>query len=268
MKLAIITSNHLRHHFFINQISHLFKVVGVLMEEKVRDPSQKGVGTVQFLDVSKYFNERKKSEELFFGHDTVLNIDSHNVIKVEAGHINDEKYVSILKQINPDYIIVFGSSILKDAIIDLFPRRIINMHLGLSPYYRGSATNFWPLYDNKLEYVGVTIHFLDKGIDSGRIILQGRPVIEPSDTPHSIGNKTIVKGTELMLNLLDKLATGFVPKGSEQNHQIGKLCLFKDYGPEHIIKVVNSFNNGIVREYLDKIKKQSVHEPKIIQSIQ
>ena len=68
----------------------------------------------------------------------------------------------------------------------------MNIHLGLSPYYRGAGTNFWPLVNGEPEYCGATIHILDGGVDTGPVIAHVRPEIAAGDGPHDIGNKTIV----------------------------------------------------------------------------
>ena len=93
---------------------------------------------------------------------------------------------------NPDYVLLFGSSLIGDDILQAFPNKVINLHLGLSPYYRGSGTLFWPLVDGKPECVGSTIHLAVKKIDAGGILGQVRPEIDPKDGPHDLGNKTIL----------------------------------------------------------------------------
>lgn len=253
MKLAIISSNHLRHNFFINSLIKNFNVIGIAQEVKKRDYSKKGEGTDLENEVKQYFNDREASEHEFFEENRDLESGNYNLVQVPAGETNDAKYVEMIKSWGADYLAVFGSSLLKESIVNLFKlNHIVNMHLGLSPYYRGSGTNFWPLYDEKLQYVGVTIHYLDLGIDSGDIIIQGRPKIEKGDTPHSIGNKTIVLGVELMIEVFKKINQGEEIRGHKQDHNKGKLCLFKHCKPEHILKVVEEFNSGLVEKYLSK----------------
>ena len=79
---------------------------------------------------------------------------------------------------------------------------IVNIHLGLSPYYKGSATNFWPFVYNKLQFLGVTFMKIDDGVDTGEILHQFRPELKPKDTVHDVGNKLIIKMTEDLLNKL------------------------------------------------------------------
>ena len=48
--------------------------------------------------------------------------------------------------------------------------KTLNIHMGISPYYRGTDCNFWALYDNNPHLVGATIHLLSKGLDSGAML--------------------------------------------------------------------------------------------------
>ena len=47
--------------------------------------------------------------------------------------------------------------------------------MGISPYYRGSACNFWALYDKNPQFVGATIHYLSEGLDDGDILFHVLP---------------------------------------------------------------------------------------------
>lgn len=70
-----------------------------------------------------------------------------------------------------DWIISYGyRHIIKKQIIDRFPGRIINLHIGYLPYNRGADPNFWSAYDKTP--AGVTIHQIDEGIDTGDILVQ------------------------------------------------------------------------------------------------
>jgi len=236
-----------------------FNVVGIAQEVKKRDYSKKGEGTNEESVVKEYFNARDENEKYFFGKNKELLLGNYELMQVPAGEINDSKYIKKIKGWKADYFAVFGSSILKEEIISLFKKNhIINIHLGLSPYYRGSGTNFWPQYEEKLEYVGATIHILDEGIDTGEIIHQCRPSIEIGDTPHSIGNKTIKKGVEDYVKIFKKLENKEKILGKTQDLSNGKLYLFKNCEPKHITRLIEKFNNGLVQKYLktEKDKKK------------
>ena len=86
---------------------------------------------------------------------------------------------------------VFGSSFIKGPLIDyLIEHRAINIHMGVSPYYRGSSCNFWAAYDGHPELVGATIHLLSKGLDSGDMLYHALPKPEAVD-PFVLGMKAV-----------------------------------------------------------------------------
>lgn len=78
------------------------------------------------------------------------------------------------KLINPegfDWLISFGyRHILKLDILDRFPNRAINLHISWLPWNRGADPNFWSWFDGTPK--GVTIHQMDKGVDTGPILAQ------------------------------------------------------------------------------------------------
>ena len=148
------------------------------------------------------------------------------------------------------YILLFGSSIVQDEILKLFHKRIFNLHLGLTPYYRGSGTNFWPLVDELPECVGSTIHLAVKKIDAGGILKQLRPKIKITDGPHDIGNKVIIESIKKIPYIVNhynekKIIPTIIDTSS------GRLCLRKDLTLESIKKLYNNFNNKMIEKYLN-----------------
>ena len=80
------------------------------------------------------------------------------------------------------FLISYGYRyILTQDILDLFPRRAINLHISYLPWNRGADPNFWSFVENTPK--GVTIHYLDRGVDTGDIIDQTRVLFhEPHET--------------------------------------------------------------------------------------
>ena len=78
---------------------------------------------------------------------------------------------NLLSDFKGDIYLVYGSSIYKKTLGRFFSKKkAINIHVGVSPYYRGTDCNFWALYDGNPHLVGSTIHFLSKRLDSGPIL--------------------------------------------------------------------------------------------------
>jgi len=92
---------------------------------------------------------------------------------------NGENVLSTVDKITVEYVLENGfnflisygySFILRKEILDLFPNRAINMHISYLPYNRGADPNFWSFIEGTPK--GVTIHYLDEGVDTGDIIVQ------------------------------------------------------------------------------------------------
>ena len=78
--------------------------------------------------------------------------------------------------------------------------------MGLSPYYRGTACNFWALYDGNPGYVGATIHYLSKGLDSGDILFHCTPEFVKDDTAFDFSMRAVSIAHEILLeSLKDKM---------------------------------------------------------------
>tara|TARA_Y100000766_G_scaffold272900_1_gene273231 strand:+ start:787 stop:1548 length:762 start_codon:yes stop_codon:yes gene_type:complete len=86
--------------------------------------------------------------------------------------INSPNSIDVIKKYNPDLLVsILGNQIFKSQLINLAPKGCINLHTALLPKYRGLMPSFWVLKNNE-RYTGVSVFFVDEGIDSGPIIVQ------------------------------------------------------------------------------------------------
>ena len=96
-------------------------------------------------------------------------------------NINSEESLSTIREYNPDLLVsIAANQIFKKPLIELASEGCLNLHTALLPKYRGLLPSFWVLKNNEI-YTGVSVFFVDEGIDSGPILVQKK--IE-------IGNKT------------------------------------------------------------------------------
>ena len=141
--------------------------------------------------VIEHLKAREQFEKDFFSYETSHYFGNTPAINISSNHINSKDTIKFISQIDFDFAITFGVSILNSETINALNNDILGIHLGLSPYYRGSGTNFFPFVNNELEAVGYTLMHLDKGIDTGHIVHQGRAPIVLGDSIHTIGNRNI-----------------------------------------------------------------------------
>jgi len=88
--------------------------------------------------------------------------------------INHKKSIVLLKKYKPDLLIsILGNQIFKKEIINLASKGCINLHTALLPKYRGLMPTFWVMKNNE-KYTGVSVFYVDEGIDTGPIIIQKR----------------------------------------------------------------------------------------------
>lgn len=115
----------------------------------------------------------------------------------------------------PDIIIsIYYRYVISNDIINLVQGRIMNLHPSLLPKYRGCSSVTWALINGESEY-GFTYHYIDKGIDTGNIILQRSLPIEGWDTQYSLYSKVMYKSMEYFNEAFELLVSGY--KGIEQN---------------------------------------------------
>jgi methionyl-tRNA formyltransferase len=191
-------------------------------------------------------------DRLFPAVDLASVISGRPVIEVE--NINAPAAVDMVRALRPDVVCINGTNLLREPMLALGPairHGFVNLHTGLSPYSRGGNCDLFMLLEGKPEYVGVTIHYIDKGIDSGDIILTARPALAVEDNYEMIEAKAFRLGNDLMVRAVRQLALGQakrVPQWEE-----GKLFLRRTgyvYEPRHRLLVNRKLSNGMVAEYL------------------
>lgn len=125
-------------------------------------------------------------------------VDSHNDAECEA----------ILDAHKPQIIAVYGTAIIRPNIFTRAQGITLNMHTGLSPYYRGDSTLFWPVYYDDPEHLGVTVHELVASVDGGAIAATAPVIYEPGDTEAHLFAKGVIAGTEIYLEAAQAALNG------------------------------------------------------------
>lgn len=251
-KVIIFTSSDLRHKALVKImkesnklfVSDVFYEKGNALETLVE---QKEINFLQ----KNHLNSRNKVEEEVFGKflNKKNNIDG---TIVERFWFSSEECLSIVNKAAPDLILVYGTSIIKGRIIKNFKNKILNLHLGLSPYYRGSGTNYFPFVNNEPEYVGATYMFLDEGIDTGVIIHQIRPNILKDDSFHILSNRFLLKAFKTYVLLVEnfekvKMKNKFVNNANK----VRKFFKRSDFTERSLKKLHKNFKDGMINKYLD-----------------
>ena len=237
MKITIFTSNSNRHINLINKLSSLgHECCAVIENKKISKAFKKN----SLKD--KYFKKVIKSEKKIFNNAQLFkkNLSLLNISWGKINFINKKKLNGFL---NSDLYIVFGTSYIKGWLINhLIKKKAINIHIGLSPYYRGAACNFWAVYDNNPHLVGATIHYLGKVIDKGKILFHVLPSKKyKNDFDFTMGS-VLSAQKALISKIRNKTILNMRPSSHNKQKEI-RYSRIKD------------FNNSIIKDYLKRNKR-------------
>jgi len=172
MKITLFTSNKNRHNYLINLLSKISDELFIIQEcGTIFSGIVPGHYPVSET-MKKYFKQVNDAQSKLFGN-SYVNSSSKNMklLPILYGDLNKCSLTFLSDFLKSDIYVVFGSSYIKGELVDyLVKQKAINIHMGISPYYRGTDCNFWALYDDNPHLVGATIHMLSKGLDSGPML--------------------------------------------------------------------------------------------------
>lgn len=230
MNIALFTSNHIRHKFIANKLAENLDVSLIVAEEKsekIEDTSQLDKEDAEVME--SHFKARSNSEKKFFKAYTHFPEDVA-VKSIEFGSLNSDSILQALEDYKIDFLVLFGSSIIKDKLLQRFPDKVINMHLGLSPYYKGSGTNFFPAYHNEFSCIGATIHLATSKVDAGDILHQFRlDSVKEKDSLHDLGNRIIELGGSLFPKVIKSYIKGELLPQKQRSDRGSKTFKLKDF---------------------------------------
>jgi hypothetical protein len=182
VRVTVFTSNQPRHFRLIEKLASIADQVYAVQECTTLFPGKKKDYYVASPVMEEYFSHVRDAEAKTFGG-VAFPPKNCTSLALFLGDINDIDRQALAPALESDYYVVFGASYLKGALAEfLIEKRAVNIHMGASPYYRGNSCNFWAIHDGRADYVSGTIHMINKGLDSGPILLHALPrpqVVDP-----------------------------------------------------------------------------------------
>jgi hypothetical protein len=170
-----------------------------------------------------------------------------DLIRVVPSH-NGKRCLDHLAAIQPDVIAVYGTVVIKAKVMAAARKGILNIHTGISPRYRGSDTIFWALYHEEPESVGVTVHRLEAGLDSGPVLATAKPEITAEDDEDTLFAKCVKLGCQHYVEAIRALAIG-TAKETPQDLTQGREYRFVDRTVAADKKVERLLGDGLLARY-------------------
>lgn len=188
-----------------------------------------------------------------------LKNDENHVIEIE-GEID----INLLSVLKIDFIISYGyRHILSHSIIEFMQDKIINLHISYLPWNRGADPNFWSWVEDTLK--GVTIHQIDKGIDTGDILVQKEVKFSISDRWQETFQSSYIRLKEeiedlFMKNWKDIKLKKILPikqMGKGSYHQVKDKIKYEKYMSDGWLTRINEVQFSIGNYYQGGIKNEN-----------
>ena len=167
----------------------------------------------------------------------------------DGSRLRDPEVVAAIAGLKPDLgvSLLFGF-ILRKPLLDVFPAGVINLHPGYLPFNRGPYPNVWSIVDRTP--AGVTLHYIDEGVDTGDIIAQQRVDIDPADTGETLYRKLERTSVELFKATWPLIRSGAAPRhpqtGGGTSHRtadvdrIDRIDLDRTYTARALIDILRA----------------------------
>lgn len=252
MKILFLTGNHPRHLFVaraLAQTGHLAALVLEAREAHVPVPPESLPAATRTL-FAQHFAGREAAEARFFpvpaSADLLAGIETHTI---ERAELNGPATWTIIDRVQPDLLLSYGVHKLAPETLARARLRW-NLHGGLSPWYRGVATHFWPSYFLQPQMTGMTLHETTEAIDGGDVVHQTVAPLVRGDGVHDLACRAVTAFAEELPEIFSRVAAGShrVPVAPTTS---GRIWRNADWHPAHLHPVYDLFQNRIVDRYLD-----------------
>ena len=234
MKIVLLCNPQGNQKALANKVAQSFHLAGIV----VQDLKPKKVKSLTVSDMVNKIADRtvfRKIRNAWFGllqhyDDRYASFPAVPTLTVEK--INSDEAKGFIEKLQPDVIMVSGTSILKKKILSLSPSiGILNLHTGLSPYVKGApnCTN-WCLAKGDYHLIGNSVMWIDSGVDSGDLVATEVVKLTGNESLLDIHIKAMDAGHALYLKALQHLKQGKrLPKVKQQSIAEGVTYYNKDW---------------------------------------
>lgn len=134
-----------------------------------------------------------------------VSADENNLKTLQPTNLKDEDFQRELAALGADLFVVVAFRMLPESVWGMPAKGTINLHGSLLPDYRGAAPINWAVINGDKE-TGVTTFFIEKEIDTGRVIAQESLTIGPNETAGDIHDRMMVMGAKVLAKTVDAIA--------------------------------------------------------------
>jgi len=251
LRIMVLCGRSPRHLYVANTLCDAAEVLAIVQETGREWNGRRLLKKLRpdnlYRKVWRWLRDRRRytgnQEGHFYFDDTPPALDHPELVR-EVPHINHPQVIQLADKLKPDLIAVFGTSLIRGELLHKGRLGMVNLHGGLSPEYRGSDCTFWALYNREPEKIGCTIHYIDAGIDTGRLIAHVSPELHANDDELTLFWRAVKESAKVYAELVGLLANG-EKVGAPQPGK-GRLYQVKQRGLHHEKKVDRLLSEGLL----------------------
>ena len=179
-----------------------------------------------------------KPEDQKYGNEILDTLSLSKDRIFDAAQLQNENTLAAIKALDADMgVSAYFGTILKKSFLDILPEGCINVHPALLPFNRGAHPNVWNIVESTP--AGVTIHYIDEGVDTGRIIAQRFVKVRPIDTGKTLYRRLEKACLDLFETTWPRLLQGDVKvdtvvAGSGTFHKVADLKSIEQIKPNKL----------------------------------
>src|SRR6266567_1610344 len=252
LSIMILCGRSPRHLYVANRLCQGARPVAIVQETGAQLSAGKVVSLLRpgnlWRKSSRWLRDRARyagGREAKFFFDAEPPVLIRKDLLVEVPHVNHPDVAALADRLQPDVIAVFGTSLIRGALLGRGRLGMFNLHGGLSPRYRGADCTFWALYNGEPDQVGCTLHRIDAGIDTGRLMAHVCPAVREGDDELTLFHRGVRDSAVVYGELFDRIERG--EKIGQPQPDKGHLYQVRDRGWRHERELARRIAEGALR---------------------
>ena len=253
MSIILITGDHPRHVYLAQAVARTGRLSGWVVERReafVPTPPDELSQDLQQL-FKQHFEKRDAAEQYWFAAAKKVETEIADRYDAELPDLNGDGVHAFIKDKAPDLILSYGCHKLTEETTSLAGRYAWNCHGGLSPWYRGVMTHFWPSYLLEPQMTGVTLHETTEHIDGGGVIYQTGTEMVAGDGLHLLAGRALKTFADKLPDVLLHALDASQPVIGATQFSTGRIWTARMWRPEHLRVIYETFDDRIVDMVLE-----------------
>jgi hypothetical protein len=251
--VLLIVGSHPRHRLLARRVSEIGCLAGLVIEQREAHVPEAppGLSSATAALFRHHFAQREAAERKHFGDGEPDKSWNVPVLHVTERGLNSDETRDFIRGIDPTLMLSYGCHKIVAETRAAARGLRWNIHGGLSPWYRGVATHFWPSYLLEPQMTGMTVHELTDELDGGAIVHQCAAPLMSGDGLHDLACRAVAAISEELPSLVGLALQPERLKPPVPQRVSGRIWRTVDWSPAHLHLIYDVYQDRIVDQYLE-----------------